>query len=97
MKSPNFLLCIVVVAASSLACGLSEDKYADQFLEKYCDEMAGCAEDYECLAGSDDADPDDLCAFDPELAKACLEASWECDDDLEIVVLPDVCLEVCGA
>jgi hypothetical protein len=95
----NLLYVSALVALAG--CGINEEKFSEQFAEKYCEEWATCnTVDAPCpvsAAGTDTATAVE-CEFDKAKANECLDATLVCNADLEgneYVEFPAPCLEVC--
>jgi hypothetical protein len=85
------------------ACGLSQDKFEEEFGAKYCEANNACLEAAElepidCDAAVDGGDDvaEVECEYDAGAAKECLDAidTAECDE-LGFLPLPSVCADVC--
>lgn len=95
---------LVILAASlglTVGCGITQKSFSEDFVEQYCDAHADCdRRGRPCPVTLDDegqvyAD----CAFDAELAEACLAETYTCDDTIPenaVVVVPEACHVVCG-
>ena len=94
MKNALFIASLFALAA----CGLSEDKFAEEFATKVCDAYHECDESIDCEAGSttDTSEAAVECEFDKDAAKACLDGVYACDDSagFPLVELPSDCLNV---
>ena len=98
---------LLLVGSALLAAGcLTLDKFDKKYQDKYCEEWSACGGKGTCpfeeqeAAGLDFgptcADED---AYDKDAAKDCLDAQWECNDQVpgfETPLVPEVCLEACG-
>ena len=66
-----------------VACGYSEEKYAEDFAAKYCEQTVTCGGD-PCpdttTGGTTTVEVDDSCTFDSGAAKACIDAEWGCTE-----------------
>ena len=77
---------IYVATLALVACGYSEDKYAEDFAAKYCDQLVECGQD-PCADATttettDTTPVDDSCEFDSGAAKECIDAAWECSEEV---------------
>lgn len=82
------------------ACGLSQEKFEEQFAEKFCEEWAACNTTTECPTGTGTGTGTTECDFDKAAAKDCLDGEWTCNTDFpgfEFPVPPAACADVCGA
>lgn len=82
------------------ACGLSEDKFAEDFETKFCDALTVCGT--ECPDTSDGEDGEDTtadCEFDKDKAQDCLDGldaitEDDCDETTGFFTVPTACGEV---
>jgi hypothetical protein len=90
---------IYVATLALVACGYSEDKYAEDFAAKYCDQLVECGgEPCADATGTDTTDTtpvDDSCEFDSGAAKECIDAAWECSEEVAGFSFP-IPAEICG-
>ncbi len=88
-----------------IACGMTEEKFEEQYAEAYCDWLEGCSKISEkhgtyddCLTFqkiyADETLAPDQCEFDPKQAKSCLEEIKENDECVIEESIPDECLTV---
>jgi hypothetical protein len=94
---------ITVATLALVACGYSEDKYAEDFAAKFCEQQVECGGD-PCEDGTTDTtgttttEPvDDTCEFDAKAAKECIDAAWDCTPEIAGFSFPqpaDVCANV---
>jgi hypothetical protein len=96
----NLLYVSALVALGG--CGLNEEKFSEQYVEKYCEEWAACnTVDAPCPlegAATGTATAEVECDFDKAKANECLDGTYVCNTDfpgLEIVESPAACSEVC--
>ena len=88
---------------SMVGCGISEDKFNEEFAAKYCEEQAICNPEMACGDATGTTTTGTVvveCDFDKAAAKDCLNGTWSCNDDFpgfEFAVPPSVCGSVCGA
>ncbi len=91
----------LVFAALLAGCGITQRQFAEAFVEKYCAEHEACdRRGRPCpVSISESGVVYRDCAFDPELAEACLAATFTCDDSVPenaSVIVDRSCIEVCG-
>lgn len=81
----------------AVACGYSEEKYADDYVEKFCAEWADCAPDgSSCPVSNSEAEcpegetcPEFTCDFNADAAKDCIDGAWTCNDEFEGFEFPE--------
>ena len=99
---------ITFATLALVACGYSEDKYAEDLATKLCDMVLECtgepcpetATGTTGTTGTTATVPDD-CEFDGAAAKECIDAEWTCSEEVAGFSFPvpaDVCANVyvCG-
>ncbi|MEZ4316474.1 MAG: hypothetical protein R3F61_03170 [Myxococcota bacterium] len=93
----NLLLGGIAVLAG---CGISEDKFAEDWVETYCAAYDECdTSGRPCPVNIENQTPAASCEFDKKAAKDCLSADLTCDDTIagfEVVEAPESCYIVCG-
>ncbi len=67
------------------ACGLSEEKFAEEYAQTFCDKIVELDCGTECVeaTGTDTtatATGTDTCEYDAKAAKDCLNGEWVCTD-----------------
>jgi hypothetical protein len=77
----------------------TEPNLSDDFQEAWCREQTRCDRDQAAYACQEVSEPDsdsdsDMCSFNKETYKACVDGAWTCDDD-GLVVMPDACFDLC--
>jgi len=98
---------LVLVGSALWASGcLSLDKFDKKYQDKYCEEWSACGGKGTCPFEEQEAaglDFGPTCAdenaYNKDAAKDCLDAEWECNDEVpgfETPLVPEVCLEACG-
>ena len=76
------------------ACGLSQEKFEEDFATKYCEEATACNAEFDCSILDAAADDTEMtCTFDADKAQACLDGTYECDADLGFVTPPAECAD----
>lgn len=90
-----------LAAFALVACGYSEDKFAEDFAAKMCDMIVECGGDPCADATGTDTTgtTGGTCDFDAGAAKECVDAKWECSEEVGGISFPipaDVCANVCG-
>ncbi len=73
---------MTIFTLALVACGYSEEKYAEDLAAKLCDTLVECGG--ECVegtgTGTGTVEIPDTCEFDSKAAKECIDATWECTD-----------------
>ncbi len=106
------LLLALTAIALTTACGITEDEYAEEFINIFCDLAEECYDEItltalgfstadECVDLYSDLGEDtggeDTCEFDSDAAQTCLdEYSALTCDDLNAGTTPSACALVCG-
>lgn len=84
----------------SLASCMTQGSFAVKFEDAYCDAYAYCdSSGRPCPVRLEDDRAYKACDFDADLAKACLDGPYTCNDDVEgfeVLEVPQACLNVCG-
>jgi hypothetical protein len=86
---------VPLAALALVACGYSEEKFAEDRATKTCEAYAECMGE-ECPAGSDFGMVEG-CEFDPQAARDCIAAEWTCTEPVSgfsFPLPPDVCNNV---
>lgn len=95
MKNLLYISTLVVLGA----CGYSEEKFADDFVESYCAAWDTCnTAGADCPVTASEGDSTELpegCEYDSKQAKECTKGEFGCDDSLgeglEFVTAPAAC------
>lgn len=74
---------------------MSEEDFAADYMDKYCEELTTCGSEFECADTTGTATgtttSEITCEFDSAAAKDCLDGEWTCDDTLKLPVPPSEC------
>jgi hypothetical protein len=103
MKNASLALVAAALVTVGTACGITPEKFAEDFVPLYCDAWDSCVTSGRpCPVTLEEAafeSPD--CNFDKAAARDCLASDYTCDETVpgfEVVVTPDACLadRICG-
>ncbi|MCB9688641.1 MAG: hypothetical protein H6738_24760 [Alphaproteobacteria bacterium] len=85
-------------APLGIDAGITLEAFTEAYLERFCEVWSACSGDPDPCANLQGTGTTTgvECNFRPDIAQACLDGDWVCDESLGFPSVPAVCADVCA-